>query len=164
MRKLSVRIAVLMAIPALGCAGRPQPNLAAEEAAIRAADAHWLAAAASRDLERTLPFWSDDATILAPGSAPISGKPAIRQYVSAAFAMSGFAITWKTDKIAVASSGDVAYSTGTDWITSPGPDGKVVTEQNNSVAVWKKQPDGSWKCVLDAMSPAGPPAPPAGHP
>ncbi len=163
MKKSIVRIALMMVVPALGCGSHQKPNLAAEENAIRAADAGWLAAATAHDLERTLPFWTDDATILAPGSAPITGKAAIRQYVSAAFAVPGFSITWKTQEIEVAQSGDIAYSTGTDWITSPGPDGKPVTEENNSVAIWKKQSDNSWKCIVDAMSPVAPVSP-AAHP
>jgi uncharacterized protein (TIGR02246 family) len=163
MRKRLVRIALVLLIPAIGCGGHRHANLAAEETAIRTADANWLAATTSRDVERTVPFWSDDATILAPGSAPITGRAAIRQYVSAAFATPGFAITWKTAKIEVSQSGDIAYSTGTDWITSPGPDGKPVTEENNSVAIWKKEPDRSWKCILDVMTPAAAPDSPAAH-
>src|SRR5712664_1987254 len=38
------------------------PDLAKEEAAIRATDAQWLAAVKSRDAEKAAAFWSDDAT------------------------------------------------------------------------------------------------------
>jgi ketosteroid isomerase-like protein len=84
------------------------------------------------------------------------GKDAIRKYVSDAFATPGFSITWQTDKVEVAQSGDLAYSTGTDRMSLNGPDGKSVTEESRGVAIWKKQPDGSWKCVVDVMSPAAP--------
>jgi ketosteroid isomerase-like protein len=101
-----------------------------------------------------LPFWADDATILAPGTSPIVGKEAVRKYVTEAFVTPGFSITWKTEKVEVSQSGDMAYSTGTDWISFNGPDGKSLTEENRSVAIWKKQADGSWRCIVDAMSPA----------
>jgi ketosteroid isomerase-like protein len=39
---------------------------------------------------------------------------------------------------------------------SNGPDGNSVKEESRGVAIWKKQPDGSWKCVMDVMSPAAP--------
>jgi uncharacterized protein (TIGR02246 family) len=141
---------------AAGCGAQPKVNLAAEEAAIRATDANWLAASTARDLERVLPFWADDATILPPGAPAITGKAAIRQYVSGAFATPGFSITWKTEKVELSKSGDMAYSSGIDRISVTTPDGKSVTEENRGVAIWKKQPDGSWKCVLDVMSPAAP--------
>jgi ketosteroid isomerase-like protein len=51
----------------------------------------------------------------------------------------------------------MAYSSGIDRISVTTPDGKTVTEENRGVAIWRKQPDGSWKCVLDVMSPAAPP-------
>jgi uncharacterized protein (TIGR02246 family) len=141
---------------AAGCGAQPKVNLAAEEVVIRATDANWLAAATAHDLERILPFWADDATILPPSAPAVTGKQAIRQYISGAFATPGFSITWKTDKIEVSQSGDLAYSTGTDRISLNTPDGKSVTEENRGVVVWKKQPDGSWKCILDVMSPAAP--------
>jgi uncharacterized protein (TIGR02246 family) len=149
-------VMVLVIGTVAGCSGHRKMNLAAEEAAIRTTDAEWLSAATSHDLERILPFWSDDATILSPGTPTVRGKNAIRQYVSGAFSTPGFSITWKTDKVEVSQSGDLAYSTGTDWISVTAPDGKPVTQENKSVAIWKKQPNGSWKCVVDVMSPAAP--------
>jgi uncharacterized protein (TIGR02246 family) len=145
---------IVLAATTAGCSAPHKPDLPAEEAAIRRTDAAWLAAASAHDLERTLPFWSDDATILAPGTSAVVGKDAIRNYISGAFAAPGFSITWTTDKVDVAQSGDLAYSSGTDRISLTGPDGKPLTEENRGVAVWKKQSDGSWKCVLDVMSPA----------
>lgn len=141
----------------VGCGARRQVTLSHEEPAIRRTDADWLAAAAAHDLNRALPFWADDATILAPGTPPIVGTDAIRKYVSEAFATPGFSITWKTEKVEVSQSGDLAYSTGTDRISLNAPDGKALIEENRGVAIWKKQPDGSWRCVLDVMSPAEPP-------
>lgn len=149
--------AVFAIVAATGCGSQQRVNLAAEEAAIRTTDANWLAAATAHDLERILPFWADDATILPPGAPAITGKAAIRQYISSAFATPGFSITWKTEKIELSSSGDLAYSSGIDRISLTTPDGKSVTEENRGVAIWKKQPDGSWKCILDVMSPAPPP-------
>lgn len=139
---------------AAGCSAQRKVDLAAEEAAIRTTDANWLAAATAHDLERVLPFWADDATILPPGEPAIVGKEAIRQYVSGAFATPGFSITWKTEKVEVSMSGDLAYSTGSDRISVTVHDGKPMTQENRGVVIWKKQPDGRWKCILDALSPA----------
>lgn len=151
--ELAFTIIVFAMIAAAGCSAPRRVDLAAEEAAIRRTDADWLAAATAHDLNRILPFWADDATILAPGTPAIVGKEAIRKYVSEAFATPGFSITWTTDKVVVSQSADLAYSTGIDRISLNGPDGKVLTEENRGTAIWKKQSDGSWRCVVDVMSP-----------
>jgi uncharacterized protein (TIGR02246 family) len=147
---------LLVAVCSFGCGGgaHPSGSPAAEEAAVRATDAQWLAAAQARDLERILPFWADDATIIPSAEPAITGKAAIRQYVAGAFGSPGFSISWQTDKIEVSSSGDLAYSTGTNQITFNNTEGKTVVANNRAVVVWKKQPDGSWKCIVDMMSPA----------
>lgn len=148
---------VLAMVAAAGCGAPRKVDVSAEEAAVRKTDADWLAAATAHDLNRILPFWADDATIFAPGTPAVVGKEAIRKYVSDAFATTGFSITWKTDKVEVSQSGDMAYSTGTDRMSVNGPDGKPLTEDARGVAIWKKQPDGSWRCVVDVMSPSAPP-------
>ena len=152
----SVTTILLATLGATGCGTSRKADLSAEEAALRQADAGWLAAATAHDLDRVLPYWADDATILAPGAPAVTGKEAIRKYVAGAFATPGFSITWKTDKVEISQSGDLAYSTGTDRISVNGPDGKPVVEENRSVAIWKKQPDGSWRCIVDVMSPGAP--------
>ncbi len=125
---------IALALITAGCVRQRKVDLSAEEAAIRRTDADWLAAASARDLNRVLPFWADDATIVTPGMPPIVGKDAIRKYVSGAFATPGFSITWKTEKVEVSQSGDLAYSTGIDRISLNTPDGKAVTEENRGVA------------------------------
>lgn len=157
MSRLAVFTTVVLTVAAIvGCNAQHKVDLATEEAAIRRTDAAWLAAASAHDLDRILPFWADDATILPPGAPAIVGKDAIRKYVSSSFATPGFSIIWTTEKVDVSESGDLAYSSGTDHISLNTPDGKPVTEENRAVAIWKKQPDGSWKCVMDVMTPAAP--------
>ena len=147
-------IIALAIVVAGGCGRSHRVNLSDEQAAIRRTDADWLTAAASHDVNRALPFWADDAIILVPGAPTIVGKEAIRKYVTESFATPGFSITWKTEKVEISQSGDLAYSTGTNRVSLNGPDGESLTEEGRGVTVWKKQTDGSWRCVLDVTSPA----------
>lgn len=160
MRFFTAMIPAFLALVAVlaGCQSMsaPTPDPVREEAAIRATDARWLAAAQAHDLERTVSYWTDDVYMMPPGGPAMVGKEALRRYVSGALSIPDFSITWVTDHVWVAKSGDVAYAVGTDTIRMTSPDGKPVVEHNKSVAVWRKGPDGSWKCAVDIWNPAEP--------
>ena len=125
-------------------------NVAEVESIIRATDAQWLATVKARDAEKAASFWSDDASIFPPNAAPVIGKQAIRSYVAGAFASPDFSIDWKTDKVVVAASGEMAYSTGSDVFTFRTPDHKLVTEHTTASWFWKKQANGSWKAAIES--------------
>lgn len=141
----------MLLVTLAACAGKPavKPDLPREEAAIRATDARWLAAAQAHDLEQTVSYWTDDVYMMPPGGPPMVGKAALRRYVAGAFAIPGFSISWVTDQVWIAKSADLAYAVGTDTIRLTSPEGKPVEEHNKAVAVWRKEPDGSWKCAVD---------------
>lgn len=111
-------------------------------------DAEWSKIAATRDVERILSYWSDDASLLPPGSAAVVGKAAIREYIRSSFEIPGFRISWKTVEVTVSQSGDLAYGVGTNRVSFSGPDGKPVVLEGNAVTVWRNDPAG-WKCVID---------------
>ncbi len=163
MPRLLTTIPVLLAALS-ACTSPPtlKPDPAREEAAIRATDARWLAAAQAHDLEQTVSYWTDDVILMQPGAPAVVGKEALRRYVSGAFSIPGFSITWVTDHVWVAKSGDLAYATGTDTIRLTSPEGKPVEEHNKAVAVWRKDPDGSWRCAVDIWN-AADPEPRASH-
>ena len=70
------------------------PDLHQEQAAVLTAEREWAKAAGQRDLERSVSFMADDAVMYPPGSPPIVGKAAIRDYMAAGFATPGFSVTW----------------------------------------------------------------------
>jgi uncharacterized protein (TIGR02246 family) len=143
---------------AAGTGGAPPVDLAKAAAEIRATDARWLATARSRDAAKVVPFWTDDAVLLFPGMPPVVGRKALTDYVASSFKDPDFTITFGTDTIVVASSGDMAYEIGRDTITYN--DGKKrVTTMNNGVVVWRKQPDGQWRAAVDIGTPAPASAP-----
>lgn len=118
-------------------------------------DAEWLEAAQARDVERVLAFWAEDATVLPPGSPPVVGKAAIREFVAKSFQAPRFRISWKTDRITVSHGGDMAYATGTNRVTFLGPDGNEVSMAGKAVTVWRKESDGVWRCVIDIWNDVG---------
>lgn len=152
----------LLSVAALLAGASPaaaKVDVAAERAALFQTDKAWSQAAASKDVEKTLSFWTDDASVFPPGQPAVVGKDAIRRYVTESFALPGFSIRWETSAFEVSASGDMAYGLGTNVVTINDPQGKVITERGRGVAVWRKGKDGSWRCVIDIWN-AGPGAPP----
>ena len=143
-----VRVAIVGTLLAgIGCASADRQSDARSE--ILRLDAEWSQAAQGRDVDRIVSYWSDDAIVLPPGSPAIVGKAAIREYVSKSMEIPGFGISWKTTAVSLSESLDVAYATGTNRVTFTGPDRKQVVVNGKAVTVWRRGPDGAWKCVLD---------------
>ena len=136
----------------VGCASAGGPTDVQSQ--ILQLDAEWSLAAQGRDVDRVVSFWADDAIVFPPGSPAVAGKSAIREFVAKSFQTPGFRISWKTTTVGVSRSGDVAYTTGTNRITFSAPDGRQVTVEGKAVAVWRREKDGAWKCVIDIWNDA----------
>ena len=132
----------------------PAADVAAERAALFKADKAWSEAAVSKDVDKVLSFWTEDAVVYPPGQPAVSGKEALRRYVTEGFAIPGFSIRWETSAFEVAASGDMAYGLGTNVLTIDDAQGKAMTERGRSVTVWRKGADGRWRCMVDVWNAA----------
>lgn len=133
----------------VGCSHRGFDPVA-EEAKLLRRDAEWAdLASAGKDVEKIVSYWSDDALLIFPGQPVLEGKAAIRAYVSASLATPGFKIHWVSEKPAFSPDGKVAYMRGTDELTVPGPSGSPITLHLRGISVWRVDPDGQWRCVVD---------------
>ena len=119
------------------------------EQALRDLDTQWSAAAGVKDLEKTISFYSENAIVLPTNAPAATTKDAIRNTWKDLLASSGLAIGWKTTKVEVSKSGDLAYTTGTYELTMNDASGKPINDRGKYVEVWKKQTDGKWKVVAD---------------
>ena len=113
-------------------------------------DAEWAALSSKgKDVDRIVAFWTDDARVFAPGLPAFSGKAALRSYVEGALAIPGFHITWITSEASLSQDGQLAYLLSTNAVTMPGPGGQPVTTNGRAVTVWRREPDGNWRCAVD---------------
>ena len=113
-------------------------------------DQEWAAlAAAGRDIERILFFWTDDARVYPPGMPTVSGKAALRRYVEGALAIPGFHITWTSSEATLSADGQLAYVLSNNAVTMPGPAGKLVTTRGRAVTIWRRDAGGEWRCAVD---------------
>jgi uncharacterized protein (TIGR02246 family) len=125
-------------------------NRIAEEAAIRATDAAWVKAAQAKDVSTMVSYYAENASVYIPGQRLVEGKDAINRAFASLMSMPGFALEFTPDTVMVARSGDIAYETGDYSMTMDDKSGKPQTSKAKYVVVWVKQPDGTWKAMLDA--------------
>lgn len=125
---------------------------AADDQLLRDLDAQWSAAAGAKDLDKVVSYYSEDATVLAPNAAAVTSKAEIRQTWKDLLALPGLAISWKTTKVEMAKSGDMAYMTGTYEMAMTDATGKPAMDRGKYLEVWEKQADGKWKCGADAFN------------
>jgi ketosteroid isomerase-like protein len=140
----------LVALVVIGACARPPFDVAAEGQRLLRRDAEWAdMAAAGKDLEKIVSYWSDDALVIEPGQPVYKGKAAIRAYVAASLQIPGFKIHWVSETPVFSPDGKMAYMPGVDEMTVPGPNGALVTEHTRGISIWRRDPDGEWRCVVD---------------
>jgi len=168
---LAMRVASCTAVAAalllaVSCTAAPPPDTrAADEEAIRRADAEWAKAAQTKSVDAWAAFYSDDAVVLPPNEALATGRDNIKKSVGSLLGLPNLAISWQSTKIEVARSGDLAYLYGSYEVSYDESPGKRTTDRGKLVEVWRKQADGSWKCIVDTwnsdLAPAAAAAPAA---
>jgi len=120
---------------------------AVDDSAIHAADTAWLNGIAAKDTARVMTLYANDAVMLVPGAPLATGKDATRKSWAAQMAMSGFALTFRPIKTVPV--GDLAYEIG-DYQFNGRKNGQATSMKGKYVVVWGRQPDGSWKVLVDA--------------
>ena len=153
MNTLSRSVALVGAVALAACApqpaAEPPDTRTADEAAIHAAAKAWSAAAEAKDAEAFTSFYTDDAVLMMEDAPDAHGIAALREGVAGMMQDPNFALSFATDNVVVARSGDIAYETGNYTMTMTGPDESPATEKGSYVAVWRKETDGQWKVVVD---------------
>jgi ketosteroid isomerase-like protein len=119
------------------------------EQLLRDLDAEWAEAAAAKDVEQTIAYYSDDAIVLPPNASTAATKEAVRNVWKEMFASPGLAITWKPTRVQLAKSGDMGWVSGTYEFTMSDASGKPINDRGKYLEVWEKQTDGNWKCRAD---------------
>jgi len=122
------------------------------EQVLRDLDAAWAKAAAAKDVEQTIGYYSNDAIVLPPNAATAATKEAVRNIWKDMLASPGLAITWKPTRAQIAKSGDLGWVSGAYELTMNDESGKPINDRGKYLEVWEKQTDGNWKCRADMWS------------
>jgi ketosteroid isomerase-like protein len=119
------------------------------EQTLRDLDTEWSAAAGAKNLDKTVSYYAEGALVMPPNAPAATTKDAIRKMWKELLESPGAAISWKTTKVEIARSGELAYSSGTYEFTMNDASGKPMPDHGKYLEVWKKQPEGDWKVVAD---------------
>lgn len=126
---------------------------------VLAADRAFAALAKARGARAAFTEYADPQAILfRAGIGPVKGVEAIARVFEEPPAATP---VWEPEAAEVAASADLAYSWGAfTWTPLPGgPLAGKPPLTGYYVSIWKKQPDGRWKWVVDLGVPAPPKRP-----
>ena len=148
---------------AAGCAPPPPPpppafDAGAEGDKLLKRDVEWAALATTgKDADTVASYWSTDAVLYPDGQPLLKGRVAIRAFVAESYKTPGFKIHWVSEKPTFSPDGKLAYMPATEETTVPGPKGALMTIHGRGISIWRKDPDGVWRCVVDIANnaPAG---------
>ena len=106
------------------------------------------------NLDAALALYEADASFVVSPSQVVTGHAAIREILQGMIAANA---TGKLDAVTAVQSADgsVAFTRAKGSNTGPGPDGTPVTTPFHSIEVVRKQPDGTWRIVIDDPSGKG---------
>lgn len=96
------------------------------------------------DLLAVSRFYADDAKLMGPRGADVSGREAIDRYWTG---IKG-AKSWKLEVLDVGGDRNVSYQVGRSTLITAGPSGDQVSV-SRFVVIWKRQRDGQFKMALD---------------
>ena len=95
-------------------------------------------------------WFAEDGVALGNGAAPLVGRVAIAR--SANWSPKDYQLTWTPTDAMMGPSGDMGYTWGHYEGHSKDANGNPVTTSGRYITMWRREPDGSWKVVLDAGS------------
>ena len=127
---------------------------AAEAEELLEADRAFARATAEKGVEGFASFLADDVWFLSDGSPIIKGKQAAVKSWETLLSDPDTAISW--EPVRADASGDLGYTVGQYEIRGKTPEGKAFVERGKYITIWKKQPNGEWKVIIDGGNTDGP--------
>jgi uncharacterized protein (TIGR02246 family) len=120
--------------------------------AISTAYANWVEATNAKNIDLWASFLAPEAIFFPPDHPALSDRESILEYYRELFRDPMFKLQCKLEKVEVASSGDIAWAFGICEATFTGSDGAEGKGTSKWVKVWKKQPNGEWKCAINTWN------------
>ncbi len=108
---------------------------------------------AARDIDGLLNLYEDDAKFIDMEGKEMQGKAAIKEALQGFLAAAGPDGVMTLETNYAYECAGLAMLSNSWLLKTTGPDGQAIEMAGKTVEVARKQPDGSWRMVLD--NPAG---------
>jgi ketosteroid isomerase-like protein len=118
-------------------------------------------ATAERGTEGWLSYFAEDGIMMPSNAHMVVGKEAIRKFVGDSFSNPGYSLRW--EPVDGSLSGDLGYTYGVYKSTRVKADGTRASTYGKYVTIWRRQPDHSWKIVMDVGNASPAPQKPNGN-
>lgn len=103
-----------------------------------------------RDLDALLALYEPEAAFVPQPGQVVSGPAALKEALGAFLALNGQLEIAEIEPQHIAQSGDLALVSETWKIAGTGPNGEPVALSGRTTDVLRRQPDGTWRWVIDA--------------
>ncbi len=129
--------------------------------AIKDDQTQWLKDFDSRDLDKIVSHFSEDAIVIDKGAPPVRGREEAKTLYRDTVADPASSLKFAPLRIEVAKSADIGYVLGSYTAVERVPNTKrTVDDRGTYLSIYKKQSDGSWKDVVDIGASEVPLTPP----
>jgi uncharacterized protein (TIGR02246 family) len=159
MKKLMIFVGIILfGLTLRAQQGMSTSSSAAEEKAIRDISKSWLEMEKSNDIDGMVKLFDDEATLYRSNLEPIKGLDAIRKrFTEEGEKNPKEVVDWSTDKVEVASSGDLAVEFGKFNVKNSGLNANE-SDEGTYVTVYRKK-NGEWKVIADVSTSTKPETP-----
>ena len=149
MKKTIIALLLLTAITKLSFA---QSEIYSEIEKIKQTDTEFSDLSKEKGMkEAFLSYMDTNGTLLRPYMMPVTGYENVKKLLDEG--NTDFTLTWTPLFADVGASLDLGYTYGIYEIVFKDESGALQSRNGTYVSIWKKQPDGKWKFVLDTGNP-----------
>ncbi len=153
-------ISLLFAAFSAGVVAQAAPDKNKLKAEVAAMEDAFCAMAKEKGLNAAFSYFAaPDVAFIDTDPRKFHGPAAVQERIGPD--QPGLSLTWSAYYTDVSDDGTLGYNYGRYESRRPAKDGKEIVRGGWFLTIWKRQPDGSWKYVMDNGTPDRPPAPPA---
>ncbi len=127
------------------------PKVPSVAEAIHRLDAAFPKAVSANDSQGLVSaFYAPDAVLMPPNQPAVVGREGIRAALQGM--MDAGVTSLKLETIEVGSAGDLAWERGKYTLSISPPGGTPIQDVGKSLVVFRRQPNGSWRAIVDMYS------------
>jgi ketosteroid isomerase-like protein len=147
-------IAVLIYFPFLLAPGQEKID---EAEILMRLDREFDKTTAERGVDGWVAYFAPNGSMIGDTSRPTTGPVEIRKAMEPLFKDSTFSLRWQPTKAEMLIPGVLGYTIGRYVRLKRNKEGKLMKWTGSYSTIWKKQPGGTWKIILDTGESDGSP-------